>query len=198
MRKIEQVYREILYQAMEKGKGKMTQFELSKELGISLSVVNIALKRLNEIGAVKIEKMGFRIINLSKILYLWASLRNLQKEILYKTRVEDNVRNIERNMPGVVYGAYSAYKLKFNDVPADYSEIYVYANDINEIKKRFPKKEGRENLFVMKCDENLDKYGKKGSDAMIFVDLWNLKEWYASDFLKAIEQKINIRRLKNG
>ena len=27
--------------------------------------------------------------------------------------------------------------------------------------------------------------------AQIFVDLWNLKEWYAKDFLKAMEKKIN-------
>ena len=27
--------------------------------------------------------------------------------------------------------------------------------------------------------------------ANIFVDLWNLKEWYARDFLNAVEERIN-------
>jgi len=31
----------------------------------------------------------------------------------------------------------------------------------------------------------------KATIAQIFVDLWNLKEWYAKDFLKAMEAKLN-------
>ena len=47
MKKIEQVYREILYQVIEKNKKVFTQLGLSKSLGFSLSTVNLAVKKLN-------------------------------------------------------------------------------------------------------------------------------------------------------
>ena len=83
----------------------------------------------------------------------------------------------------VVYASYSAYKIKFRDVPADYSEVFVYG-DPEKIKKRFPLSKGRPNLFVL-------AKGGKMTFANIFVDLWNMKEWYAKDFLAAMEGKIN-------
>ncbi len=198
MKQIEKVYKEILYQAIENKKYKLTQLEISKKLGLSLSIVNLALKKLRKINSVRIGKMNFTIIDVRKILYLWASVRNLEKDIIYKTRIEMPVKEIEKNMPNITFGAYSAYKFKFKDVPADYSEVYVYADDeqVNEIKKRFPEKKGNENLFVLKIGKN---YGKTDTIAGIFVDLWNLKEWYANEFLKALENKINDLILeKNG
>ncbi len=189
MKKIELVYKEILYQVMEKNNDQLTQLGLSKKLKLSLSIVNLALKKLQRINSVKIEKMNFRVINLKKILYLWASERNLEKDIIYKTRVELPVREIEKLMPDISFSAYSAYKFKFNDTPADYSEIYIYADneELKEIKKRFPEKKANPNLIILKKSRD---YGKTDTIAQIFVDLWNLKEWYASDFLNALEEKI--------
>jgi hypothetical protein len=102
--------------------------------------------------------------------------------------VEKPVKQIESEMPAdIVYAAYSAYKFKFKDVPADYSEVYVYSDNLKEIEKRFPKNNNTPNLFVLKRDKNL----KEPTLALIFVDLWNLKEWYAKEFLKAMEARIN-------
>jgi len=189
MKKTELVYKEILYQAIEKQNKQMTQLELSKKLNVSLSIVNLVLKKLEKIGAVKINPMNFSIINLKKLVYLWASERNLEKDIIYKTRVEMPVKEIEKNLPNITFGAYSGYKYKFKDVPADYSEVYVYASEeeLKEIKKRFPDKKLNENLFVLKKSGN---YGKTDSIAQLFVDLWNLREWYASDFLKELEKRM--------
>lgn len=194
MKKIEQVYREILYQSMEKGKKALTQSELSKKLEISLSVVNFALKKLVKMNAIKINKMNFVVIDMKKILYLWASERNLEKDIVYSVRIEMPIRDIEKNLPDVTYGTYSAFKFKFHDVPADYSEVYVYADEkeLEEIKKRAKGKEKAPNLFVLKKDENMSKYSKTGTIGQIFVDLWNLKQWYASDFLKELNKKLNL------
>ena len=139
-------------------------------------------------GAVRINQRNFDVIDKKKILYYWASARNIEKDIVYKTRVEKKISKIESEMPSnVTYGAYSAYKFRFKDVPADYSEVYVYSDDIEEIEKRFPKNNKQPNLFVLKKDTNM----KEITVAQIFVDLWNLKEWYAKDFLKAMEKKIN-------
>ncbi len=189
MKKIEQVYKEVLYQVIEKNKNKFTQLELSRRLGFSLSTINLALKKLEKIGSVRIEKRSFSVIDVRKMLYLWASERNIEKDIIFKTRVEMPVREIERNIPNITFAAYSAYKLKFKDVPADYSEVYFYADEeeLKEIKKRFPENEKTPNLFILKKSGN---YGKTDTLAQIFVDLWNLKSWYASEFLKALEKKL--------
>ena len=109
-------------------------------------------------------------------------------------RVEMPVREMERAMPDVAFTGYSAYKLRFNDVPADYSEIYVYANDeeLEEINKRFglkgAEKGKRENLFILKKDELMKDY-KQIPLAQVFVDLWNLKEWYAKEFVNSFEKR---------
>jgi predicted transcriptional regulator len=197
MKKTEQVFREVLYQAIEKNNPCLKQSELSKKLKFSLSTINLAVKKLERMNAIKIKKMEFRVTDVKKILYLWASTRNLEKDIIYQTRAEMPVREIEKNLPNITYAAYSAYKFRFKDVPADYSEVYVYADEkeAEEIKKRFPLNGKNPNLFVLK-QEGLGEYPKTGTIAQVFVDLWNLKQWYASDFLKALEQKIMLKEEK--
>ncbi len=198
MKKTEAVYREILFRAIEKNKFILTQSELSKKMGISLSVINLALKRLNSLGAVKIQQRNFHVLDVKKILYLWASVRNLKKDTIFQTRIEAPVREIERILPNIFYTACSAYKLRFDDVPADYSEVYVYADEkeLETIKKRicnlkvsFKNSKSNPNFFVLKKDSSLSMY-KKLPLAQIFVDLWNLQEWYAKDFINALENKL--------
>ncbi len=190
MRQLELVYREVLYQAIEKKNRKLTQLELSRKLNISLSIVNKAIKNLSNIGSVEIHLKNFHVIDIKKILYYWASIRNLQRDIVYKTRVELPVIEIEKSMPNnIIFTAYSAYKFKFKDVPADYSEVYVYGDE--NLKERFKGDDGVPNLFVLKKDGYAENYGKIATRANIFVDLWNLKEWYAKEFVKSVEEHLN-------
>lgn len=196
MKKIEAVYREILYRAIEEKEMTLTQSELSRKLGLSLSVVNLAVKKLDSIGAVKIMQRSFKIMDIKKILFFWASARNLEKDIVYNIRVEAPVREIERAMPNVVFTAYTSYKLKFKDVAADYSEIYIYASEeeTKEIKKRisnFKISEANPNLFILKKDDSLNLY-RDLPIGQLFVDFWNLKEWYSKEFINALEKRIEI------
>ncbi|MBI2499836.1 hypothetical protein HYV88_06340 [Candidatus Woesearchaeota archaeon] len=186
MKKSELVYNEIFCSLFKERKTRFTQLELSKNLSISLSTVNNALKPLRRMNAINVSSRSFTLVNKKKILLYWASIRNLEKDVIYKTRVE-NIIEAEKNMPeDVIFTAYSGYKFYFKDAPADYSEIYVYTNDLNEIRKRFPEKKQPYNLFLLKAPSKL-----RLNPAMLFVDLWNLKEWYAKDFLKALEVKVN-------
>jgi len=200
MKKIEEVYREIVFRAMEKKEFILTQSELSKKLNISLSIINLAVKKLNSIGALKIHQRSFHVLDIKKILYLWASIRNLSKDIAFQARIEAPVREIEKILPNVFYTAYSAYKLRFNDVPADYSEVYIYGDerDLGIIKHRLsdlkfsPEKSTiKPNFFVLKKDASLNLY-KNIPIGQIFVDLWNLKEWYAKEFIDSMEEKLKI------
>jgi len=193
MKKTEMIYGEILFDAIENKRNRFTQLELSKRLNISLSTVNNALRPLDKIGGISIEKRFFSIRDLEKMLIFWATKRNLNKDIIYKTWVDMPISDIEKNLPSrVIYTAYSAYKFKFNDVPADYSEVIVYADDAEDIQARFPFKKGHPNLVVLKKDKEMDKLIKNNIAplAQIYVDLWNLGTWYAKEFLKELEQKI--------
>src|SRR3989344_5416099 len=196
MKKTESVYREILYGIIEKKETSFTQLGLSKKLNVSLSIVNLAVKKLESFGAVKIMQRSFKVLDIRKIIFFWASIRNLWKDVLFKIRVEAPVREIERIMPDIIFTAYSAYKLKFKDVRADYSEVYIYADneETEEIKKRLAKfktSEKNPNLFILKKDQALSSC-KSIPNAQLFVDLWNLKEWYSKEFINALEKRIGI------
>ncbi len=189
MKRIETVFGLILEEALEKGNRKLTQAQLSRELRVSLSIVNAALNHLRKMHAVEVNRRNFVVADPKKILYYWASIRNLEKDVTYATRAGMTVGEIEKSMPpGAAYAAYSAYKFRFKDVPADYSEVYVYA-DAEEIKKRFPPSRERPNVFVLKPAGEAGEM--KMTIANIFVDLWNMKEWYAKEFVEAMEARID-------
>ena len=81
MKKTEFVLREILFQAIEKKNRTMTQASLAGKLHVSLSTVNAVVKTLANMGAVEIMPKSFRIMDIKKILFFWASKRNLSKLI---------------------------------------------------------------------------------------------------------------------
>lgn len=192
MRSAEYIYRELLYMALEKKLYQTTQKALAQQLKLSLSTVHNSLKPLRRMGSVEVRLRSLRIVDPLKILYHWANVRNLEKDIIYQTHVNKPVLQIEAEMPDtIVFGAYTAYRLHFKDAPADYSEVYVYGDtaEITEIKRRFPFQQGAANLFVLALNGTA-RYGKKTTFAQTFVDLWNLKEWYAKEYLLALERKI--------
>ena len=152
MKQKEIIYRELAEHILRKEKNILTQLMLSKKLQISLNTVNGAIFPLRRIGAVQVRKRSLAVIDEKKLILYFASVRNLQKDICWQTRAEMPPSRIEKNMPAnAIFTAYSAYKFLFDDVPADYSEIYVYADEkgLAEIQRRFPTKEGPANLFVL-------------------------------------------------
>lgn len=192
MNKKEIIWREILFQAIENKKTEFTQKEIAQKYGFSLSTVFNALKIPRNTNAIE-GKRGFKIRDLEKFLYLWATFRNIKKDIIYQTSVKKGVFAIEGEMPPqVIFGAYSAFFRKYKEAPADYDKVYVYIEEekLPEIKKRFPFQKGYQNLIVLKADPWLKKFGKITPDCQTFVDLWNLPEWYAKDFLNALKDKI--------
>jgi len=200
MKKKEIILREILNIALKKKDAKITQLELARRLNVSISTVNNAIRPLIELGAIDARRTGLVVIDIKKAIVYLASIRNFQKDIIYQTFVPGNVTETEKAMPcEAIYAVFSAYRFIYKDVPADYSEVYVYADDkcLQEIKRRFPAQKGPANLFVLKSDPalaRLSKEGKKGVAPMIqiYVDLWNIREWYAKEFLIAIEKKEGI------
>ena len=192
MRKKELIWRHILEQSLAKKQARFTQKELASQFGISLSTVHHALKIPRKIGAVEVTGRFFRLRDPEKLLYLWATHRNLKRDILYATHLDMPVQKIEGIMPPhTVFAAFSAYRLRYKDAPADYDVVYVYAADLEAIKKRFPKTRGYENLIVLKPDP-LMQNEHITSDPQTFVDIWNTPHWYAKEFMNELKRKMKL------
>jgi len=193
MTKKETIWRYILHEALTKHTLTFTQKDIAAHFGYSTSTVFNALKMPRKLGAIEVTGRFFRLRDAEKLLLLWAVHRNFERDIIYKTHVDAPVKEIEGGMPAdVIFGAFSAYRFAYADAPADYSSVYVYAQNADEIKKRFPPQKGAANLYVLKQDSQLASFGKIAPDIQIFVDLWNISEWYAKDFLEALKLKMNI------
>jgi DNA-binding transcriptional regulator YhcF (GntR family) len=195
MNKKEQIWREILQKVITRRQFEFTQKDLAKNLEVSLSTVFNALKIPRAQGAIVVRGRDFSVVDAEKFLYIWATQRNIEKEIIYQTYAAAGAQEIEGLMPaGTIFAAYSAYRQKYGDAPADYDKVYVYATQgtLDEIKKRFPKRAGTPNLFALKSDPGLPSFGNVAPEAQIFCDLWNLKDWYAKDFLKTLKDKLSI------
>jgi len=192
MKKIEIIWRELLFSGLEKNERHFEQKKLAKKFGFSISTVFQALKIPRKMGAVRVTGRFFILENPEKLLYHWASVRSLEKDILSAFRIEDPVFEAEGKMPPeVIYGAYSAARLKLYVPPSDYDKIYVYSDQPEKIKERTIVTKGVPNLFVLKPDKFLSLYGQKTTLAQTFVDIWNLRDWYAKEYTEALKEKIN-------
>ncbi|NYZ74027.1 HTH domain-containing protein [Candidatus Micrarchaeota archaeon] len=189
--KKEIVYRDILERWLEGHQTRFTQLELSKKFSISLSTVSNALSPLRAMGAIDVRARHFELVDAKKTMLYWATIRGLGKDTAYSTRYEAPPGEIERLMPaGVSFTAFSAYRFMYKDAPADYSEVYAYADTaaLDEARRRFPPAAGPPNVFVLKADPFIRKGVVSAPQA--FVDLWNLRTWYARDFADALERRM--------
>ncbi len=198
MLKKEVLWREILIQSRLNNKKKFTQKELAQKFGFSLSTVFNALKTPRENHSIKVMPRFFILENYPKLLYLWANEHSVKREMIYQGRINKNILELENETPDwAVFGLYSAYKFLYQDAPADYDHLYIYldSRDLTKLKKRLdlPSKfDFAPNFFVLKKDSWLKFYQEKMMPEQIFVDIWNSNEWYAKDFLKALEDKLNF------
>jgi len=114
MKKKDMIYRQLLLHP------ETSQLEVAKTLHISLSTVNNAIKPLRGLGGVQVSNRKLRLIDKEKVLLFWASIRRLQNDLLYSTRVELPANQIEKLMPPqILFTAYSGYKFRYKEVPAD-------------------------------------------------------------------------------
>ena len=196
MFKIEYVWRELLERVIEKRNPDFTIIELAKKYSLSTSVVNHALIPLRNLNIVKINKTLSKVVDWERLLFFWATRRNLKKDIIYSTFSPLPVYDREGLMPSeVISTGFTSFRYLLNKTPADYDHIYFYSNKIEKITKRFPNNKRPSNIFILRPDPYLLKSKKLGL-AQLFVDFWNLPEWYAREF--QLETLTRIREeLKN-
>ena len=205
MFKEEAVIREILCEVLY-GNNAIEQKRISQLLRVSIGLVNKTVTKLDRMGAVFKTGRSYSVTSFKKVLMLWASLRNLQRDLIYSTRVGGSVREIERSLPdGSILSAYTAFNYLFNEVPADYSEVWTYVPEdiLAEVKERFPSNNLPGNLYVLKTNtlllENSKRYSKginMVSVPQLYVDLWNIPSWYSKEYIALLERK--IMEMKDG
>jgi hypothetical protein len=197
MKKIETIWHHLLWEALKTKKFKHTQQDLAKKFGYSLSTVNHALKVPEKIGAIRKSSKFFVLENFKKLLYYWASVRHFENNIIYRTYYPDPILKAQGELPaGGIYGAYTAASYLLGTPPADYDKIYYYYEEVRDFKKRFPEnKKLPANIFVLKM-KGVKDYSARYPGGVTtlphtFVDIWNLSDWYATDFINALEEKMN-------
>ncbi|MBI4357512.1 MAG: hypothetical protein HY559_06520 [Gammaproteobacteria bacterium] len=186
MKKVEIIWRELLYQSLEKQVFRFTQKNLAARFKVSVSTVHQAISLPRKLHAVRVTGRYFEMIQVEKILYLWGTYRNPFKELIYETFVAQSAAHIEGQLPpGTLLTGYGGFKERFHNTPAEYAHVYCYSENLNEIKRRFPaNKQQAPNLCVFSPDLFLKLYPALPL-AQIFVDIWNLPEWYSKDFIAA-------------
>lgn len=197
MKKIEIIWREILYQAIEKKNRRFVQQDLAQKFGFSTSTVFQALKPLRKMGAVDVGGRNFIVLDPEKVLYYWASVRNLKKDLVLSWRTDLPIYEREgRIPPAASFACYSAARQILEEAPADYDKVYFYFDLKTSGKKpmleeRLPAVKGQPNVFILQADPFLSDYGQLTTLAQTFVDLWNLEDWYAKDFVKDLKRRID-------
>lgn len=190
MKKIEYIWRELLIQTLEKRKLAFGQQALAAQFGISSSTVSLALSPLRKLGAVRIGKRHSEVMDYEKILYHWANHRSLEKDVYTKLRINLPIMEIEGRLPGdAIPTGYTAVREKYGEPPADYDKVYCYHINPESVETRFSKDiiKGNPNLFVLQADPFLNSL----SLSQIFVDLWNMHDWYAKDFCRYLKIKLD-------
>lgn len=195
MKKIETIWHHILYEALTHQQFKFTQQELAGEFGYSLSTVHYALAVPTRIGAIRKETKFFVLADPMKLLLYWASVRNLTRSIIYQTYSSLPVIQREGQIPPTsIYACYSAGRRILGEPPADYEQVYFYddPSSLPQIRRRFPPVASRRpNVFVLRGSERFRQYGGVTTIPQTYVDIWNLSDWYGTDFTQALEEKIH-------
>jgi hypothetical protein len=185
------VWRHLLVAALDQGIRRSSLTRLSAELDLPVSTIHKALERPRAIGAVRGSASGLRVLDPKRLQLMWAAQRDLGKDIVYATRVQMAVREIEARLPAsAIPTAYTAFVLQEGrNLIADYEQVVVYA-DGSDIRRRFPRRRGPANLLILEPDPLLSRYGSVAPRCQVYVDLFNLPTWQAQRFLEALDREL--------
>lgn len=193
MKKIEFIWRHLLYETVERRATSFRQQDLAASFGISSSTVNAALTPIRRLGAVRVGGRGFTVTDYEKILYHWANHRNLGTDLIRAIHINLPINAIEGSLPNTtVPTAYTAVRERLGEPAADYDKVYCYTDAPDDVLQRFENDvtKGTPNLFLLRSDPFLSRYPTIPL-AQLFVDLWNLSDWYAKDFVQQVKEAIN-------
>jgi hypothetical protein len=185
------VWRHLLVAAFDLGIRRSSLTQLSVELDLPVSTIHKALERPRAIGAVRGNANGLRVLDPKRLQLMWAALRDLNKDIVYATRVPMAVSEIESRLPdSVIPTAYTAFVFhEGRNLVADYEQVVAYG-DGNEVRRRFPRRGGHANVLILEPDPLLSRYGRVAPRCQVYSDLFNLPTWQAQRFLETLDREL--------
>jgi hypothetical protein len=197
VRKVERVWQAILD---SRGKYDLQQQTLAQQLNFSTSLIHSALEIPRRVGAVHVFSRGFRLIDYRKLLVIWAVHRNLEADILQQLYVNLPVGRIEGLMiHDALFTGCSQYKLWYGDVPANYGKVYVYVDPANvdqivrryvDVRRQPPRGQRvQHNLILLRWDKTVLT---QITPELVWVDLFNMSDWWAHDFRRAMDKKLQM------
>lgn len=193
MKKIETVWCQLLFDTLERRSSDFQQQILASRLSLSTSTVHHALRDLRRMGAVRVGGDGGSVIDAEKLLMHWANHRDFKKDIVQTLELADSVVEIEGLLPsGSILGGYSAVRHWYQEAPADYNDVYVYHANPHIVLDRFlSANRGDTGLVVLRLPQGIPIRKETTSLAHTFVDLWNMTDWMAKDFVRRVKEEID-------
>jgi hypothetical protein len=194
MKKIETIWQYLLFQAIEQCEFRHTQAGLAQLFHYSTSTINLALVKPTAIGAVRKSGKFFIVADVIKLLYLASTIRSLTKDIMYHTYSDLPIHELEGLAPAdTIFAGYTAASQILSEPPADYTSLYLYLDPshLDLAKSRYPSlKSGPTQVYILRSPTYLP-LKPRTTLPHTFVDIWNMRDWYARDFTQALEAKIN-------
>lgn len=200
MLKREILWRQIADDVLEGRRTTFHQRVLAAELGMSPGNVNLALEPLRVVGAASVVGKNLIVRDVRKILLLWAARRQPSRPLAAFTSME-HARDLVRVLPpGLALTSFAGFVARYGDEPAPFSvaRAYVRADDqaaLVELRRRFSETSdvGTATLIVHGADSVMARnLPEIVGPAQLYVDLWMEADFFASDYLRALEERLAL------
>jgi hypothetical protein len=198
MLKREILWRQIADDVLEGRRTTFHQRAMAAELGMSPGNVNLALEPLRAIGAVSVAGKNLVVRDVRKILLLWAARRRPSRPLAAFTSAEHARALVRVLPPGLALTSFAGFVARYGDEPAPFSvaRAYVRADDhatLVELRRRFSESPdvGAATLIVHEADSVMaHNLPEIVGPAQLYVDLWMEADFFASDYLRALEGRL--------
>lgn len=201
MLKREQVWRHLADQTLAGTVG-FHQQEIARDLAMSIGNVNLAIQPLRDTGAVEIVAKKVIVRDIRKLLTIWAARHNPEPVIAAFASAADT-RGTMRLLPAGLAltsfaGVLAAYPDRPDPAPAPHVRAYIDPADsitLAELRKRFTERPDGPTATVKihAADPVLAaKLPPIVSPAQMYVDLWHEGDFYAGDYLRALEAELRL------
>lgn len=200
MLKRELVWRQLADDVLTARRTSFHQTELSSELHMSMGNVNLALEPLKAIGAVDVVGKNLIVRDVKKILMLWAARRATPQVIAAFEAMDPPNKLLKLLPPGLSLTSFAGYTEHYHDQPAPLSVIraYMASNELSaadELARRFTvtKSLDRAAIVVYAADDILaQQQPSVVGPAQMYIDIWNEGDFFASDYLRALEGRLGL------
>lgn len=200
MLKREILWRQLADDVLDGRRTTFHQRDLAVELGMSAGNVNLALEPLRAVGAVAVVGKNLVVRDVKKILMLWGA-RRLPQPVTAAFVTPERARDVLHVLPpGLALTSFAGFVERYGDEPAPFTVVraYVRADDartLAELGRRFASALDKRTatIAIHAADAVLarDLPGIVGP-AQLFVDLWSEADFFASDYLRALEGRLSI------